>query len=190
MATLEIPVRLNWTGASGSPGASIWHFRSVGSDIGQSSQNGVNAVMNFFNDIRSLFPTTWTASFDGTVYGVGDNRDDTYSATYAPVTGTGSNDYLPPALAICVTMRGASRSRTALGRKFFSPLTASVAQDNGTPTETARGELQGAFENLLGFNEGENNGAVGIYSKKTDTFFDMTRFTVPNEFATLRSRRD
>jgi hypothetical protein len=191
MPTVRIPVALEWSLASGSPGANIWHVRGdVTSGPGNDIQAMVDAIRDFYAECAGLFPNTMRARFYGEGSGVGDDAETFFPLTGWTVDGTGTNEYMPPATALCVTWRTSSGGRNGRGRTFLGPLATSFSEGNGTPDEPARAGVQTAVDNLVETSDSFANGAVGIYSRLENVLRDIVSGTVPNEFAVLRSRRD
>jgi hypothetical protein len=191
MPTFRIPVDLEWSGASGSPGVNVWHVRGEvvagpGNDIEAMSE----AIHQFYEDCTGLFPNTMRCRFQGEAHGVGDDSETLLSLPSWTVDGTATAEYLPPATALCVSWRTSSGGRNGRGRTFLGPLARTINEGNGTPDEAGRAGVQDAVDALVETSDTFANGAVGIYSRLEDTFRDIISGTVPNEFAVLRSRRD
>lgn len=191
MPTARIPIDITWSGTTGSPGVNIWHARvdSV-ADPNPDVQSMADMLETFYGDIADLFPSTVVFHFAGEAAGVGDDNGDTFTADPWTVNGTNTVDFLPPANCVLVQWRTGTGGRHGRGRTFLGPLARSLAEANGTPEEASRGEIQAAVDTLVGSSEGFGNGALGVYSRTTDTFRDFQSGTVPNYFAVLRSRRD
>jgi hypothetical protein len=191
MSTYRIPVDLEWSGASGSPGVNTWHGRdATGSGGGDSLDSLASILETFYTTIAALIPTTATMKFAGIASGVGDDAGDFYSAPEWTVTGTGTGSYLPPANAMLVSWRALTGGRSGRGRTFLSPLTEGLNEANGTPDETARDIVQAAIDNLIEDVDTAGNGALGIYSRTDSLLRDFVSGTCPNYFASIRSRRD
>lgn len=191
MPTIRIPVDLTWSGISGSPGVNVWHARTGGTgEPGDAVGEIVTALEDFYTTIAEAFHSSVVISFAGEVQGVGDDAGDSFVAPTWSVPGTGGGNPLPPANALLCSWRTGSGGRSGRGRTFLSPLSIGLNQNNGTPTEDARALVQGAIDDLVAFNEGENNGALGIYSRVDNVIRDITSGECPNYFAVLRSRRD
>lgn len=191
MPTIRIPVDLTWTGVSGSPGVNVWHARTGGTgEPGDAVGEIVGALEDFYTTIAPALSNVLTIQFRGEVQGVGDDAGDSFDAPTWTVVGTGTGSPLPPANQMLVSWRTNSGGRKGRGRNFFGPVPAGIEESNGTPDETARGLFADAIADLVAYNQGDNNGAVGIYSRAEGVIRDITSGVCPNYFAVLRSRRD
>jgi len=191
MSTYRIPIDLDWSGASGSPGVNVWHGRdATGSGGGDSLDSLADILQTFYEALAALYPTTCTIRFAGIASGVGPDQGDFYSADSWSVAGTGTGGYAPPAATMLVSWRALTGGRSGRGRTFLSPMTAGLIEDNGTPDETARGVVQAAIDELIEGVDTAGNGALGIYSRVDEVIRDFVSGTCPNYFASLRSRRD
>lgn len=190
MPTARMTVDINWTGASGSPGANVWHMRFTNASAPGGDQDAmVEAVRDFYTAINGDFTASTTLSFNGELRGVGDDSDSLYTATPWSVTGTGSN-FAPPADCAIVSWRTSAATRSGRGRTFLGPLNSAAIESNGTPTEGFRSGNQAAIDDLIETSDSFANGALGVYSRTENVFRDFVSGTMPNYFAILRSRRD
>lgn len=192
MTLVRIPIDLTWSGASGSPGVNIWHARFDTGAIPTPAdlQEVVDALQTFYATIDGLYPNTLTASFAGEAAGVGPDSGDTFTANPWSEPGDNANGYLSPATMMYVNWSTSTGGRRGRGRTFIGPLDAGVREANGTPTEEARGVLQGAVDALVSSSLSDNGWAVGVWSRTDAVLRDFTSGSVPNMFAVLRSRRD
>lgn len=192
MTIATVPIRLSWTGATGSPGANVWHPRWDG-DLGGSAQLAglLEDLEAFYTAIALLFPPTWSANFDGEITGLGDDLGD--SATYEAwsVVGTANTgNFLPPSNQMLVSWRTGSGGRRGRGRTFLGPVAVAVSDAVGTPTTGAIDVVQDAADALIAASSDPGNGAWGVYSRVDGVVRDFVTALVPDEFAVLRSRRD
>lgn len=192
MATLHVPIRLNFPGGGG-PGVNVWDVRVIGESGGPSEdlQEMVDALEVFYTDLMAadIFPGAYSASFDGTATSVGEDPE-FYTADAWTVTESGDTDIAPPIAQMILTLYTSSATRRGRGRKFIGPVRPETVEADGTPTTAAVGALQAAGETLLATSEGSINGAIGVYSEVDSTFRDLSRVLARNYFASLRSRRD
>ena len=192
MPTIRIPVNINWGTASGSPGVNIFHGRVVADTFDPNPDlNSLSTMLNtFYEAVSDIFPGFVTIRFDGEAAGVGDDAGNTYSSPAWTVNGSGGANFLPPANAMLVSWRTSTGGANGRGRTFLGPLDTGTNQDNGTPTEGTRDSVQAAANALVTSSQSFGNGAIGVYSRTTNVFRDVTSANVPNLFAVLRSRRD
>ena len=192
MATLHVPIRLNFPGGGG-PGVNVWDIR-VGAEAGPDSEDldTLSAALEvFYTDLLAgdIFPGGYTAAFDGTAVSVGPEPEYFTSDPWS-VTETGDPNIAPPAAQMILTLRTASATRSGRGRKFIGPVRPTVVEADGSPTTAAIGVLQAAGDTLLATSSGTLNGAIGVYSETAGLFRDIVSVQARNYFASLRSRRD
>jgi hypothetical protein len=191
MATLVIPITLDWGYGHGSPGANVWHVRTTGAPGSGGELEGlVEMLQDFYTSIAGLFNATTTIRFEGEANGVGDDVGSYATAPPWTVTGTDAGSVAPPVLAMLVQWRAQSGGRNGRGRTFLGPLAASAVESNGTPSETARAAVQSAADDLIESSDSFANGAFVVYSRTENVARDFITASVPNDFAVLRSRRD
>lgn len=191
MPTVRIPIDLAWTGSSGSPGVNVWHVRTNALDVVNEDVNYLAGVLEtFYDECSDIFPSDFTARFLGEAYGVGDDEGTVYVGDPWTIAGSGGTPHLPPATAMFVNWRGSTGGRRGRGRTYLSPLVTADNEGNGTPVEQVRTWVQTAADNLIESSDSFANGAVGVYSRVSNTFRDFVSAEVPNKFASLRSRRD
>lgn len=147
-------------------------------------------IRDFYDDIKGILPTTYTVRFAGEAQGVGAEQGDTFEADPWTVTGTAAFGYAPPADALLVKWSALTGGRRGRGKTYLGPLTIWALEDNGTPKEEVRSSVQAAADALVSASLSDLNGAVGVYSRVDGLFRDFASATVPNSFASLRSRRD
>jgi len=191
MATWMIPIRLVYP-LIGQPGVNVWHARTTGDFPSESELDGLaDLLLDFYNGINGLFPDSYSAHFDGVATTV--EAEPQVQSDFTPWTapGTaGSGGYLPTAAQICVTLRTSSASRSGRGRKFLGPISSVNLQSDGTPSAAALVLVSNAMNALVSASTGFTNGAIGVYSPTDALFRDLTGFSVADQFAVLRSRRD
>lgn len=191
MPTARIPIDLTWTGASGSPGANIYHARADSIDQFNADFDALGVILfDFYDTIKDMYCTDVTIRWAGEASGVGDDTGQVYSGNAWSVSGTNGTDHLSPALNVMIRWRTESGGAHGRGRNFYGPLIDGASESNGTPDEDVRDEFQAAADALVAASSGFGNGALGVYSRVEDVFRDFTSATVPNYFAILKSRRD
>lgn len=182
---MRVPVI--WSGLSGLPGISVFHW-----DGGVSSD--VSDIANFFDDIKPYFPTGLSWQIPGS----GDNIEDSTGALIGEwsVTGGGTvgasggtGGYAAGTGARVRWNTGAIVSgRRLRGSTFLCPLIGSVYEGNGTISGVALNQLAVASTTLA------STGALKIWSRPSPGGTDGTSATVlsglvPDRVTSLRSRR-
>lgn len=203
MAIFRVPIHLTYPGA-GSPGANIWHIRTIDTVPAQEltqANNLIGYIRNFYFGCAGLFPTGMTCTL-GTVSEELTARE--IVPTMNPLSGTGTSS-APQLLAICVTWKTGVAARRGRGRTFVGPLAFSAMEANGTPTSTALSTVNMAADTLISSSTGGANGAIGVwgyanpkpYGKENPrnpsdpkVFRDVVGRATRDLFASLRSRRD
>lgn len=198
MATWRLPVALTYD-LGGGPGVNVWHLRNTGEPFDDDVQECVDAIHAFYSTVASGA----IAGADGYQAGmrisadtvINVDSDESASVDWDTITVPATGDVAPPVLALCMTWRTSIAARRGRGRSFMGPLSQNALQDNGTPAEDFRAVHVGAAQDLVDFNDGFDNGAVVVYGRtaigsSTHVARDITGFSVPNEFAIMRSRRD
>lgn len=203
MALLRVKMR--WTGFSGGPGYSIFHFNDFGSEEDGWNPALVDAtnvaakIDTFAQGILGVLPAGVTLQVMGDVEEINTATGelvDIHSVT-APPSRTPSHSagpYSAPVGAV-ITWRSARvhRGRRIRGRTFLVPLIGATFENDGTLTTTAIGTITTAAQALHGTvgstgdlciyarpsAPGASDGAAGI----------VTGFSVPDMGAVLRSRR-
>jgi len=203
MSVFRVPINVSFAGA-GSPGANIWHIRTVsgpgGSELTQ-AQSMITVIRTFYNNLQSYFPTTALITL-GTVTDISDGREIVPSFTQIAGLGTGS---APQALAVVVTWKTSIAARRGRGRTFVGPLSTAVMQSDGTIVDATRTAFQTAANSLVSSSLADGNGAVGVYGynaaklpgkqnvrnpSDAKVFRDVTGAAIRDLFGVLRSRRD
>lgn len=191
MPLARIAVDLTWSGASGGPGANVWHLRADPADtFGSAFQAMIDSIQQFYVSIAALFPTPVTISFSGEVSGVGPDNGTTGTVNGWAVQGSGGAAFMPPANQLLVNWSTGSGGRRGRGRTFIGPLSPNYQEADGTPTSSALTVLGNAAAALVEDSDSYTNGAVVVYSRTDGLARDFTGSTVPNRFSILRSRRD
>jgi len=201
MTVFRVPINIAFPGA-GSPGANIWHIRTL-ADSGVLELAQANALVGiirtFYGACAAFYPNTTTLTL-GTVTSVTDQRE--ISPTMAPVSGAGSGSSMQ-ALAVVVTWKTSIAARRGRGRTFVGPLHTAAVQSDGTPAGSVQTGIQAAASALVTSSLADLNGAIGIWgyqfahvgdeprpSGDPRILRDVTAATVRDLFGVLRSRRD
>jgi len=203
MPIFRVPVNVAFVGA-GSPGANIWHIRTVagpgGSELTQ-AQTMVTAIRQFYNSCQAYLPTTNVYTL-GTVTELGTGRE--ISPTWSSLSGVATGN-IAQALCVVVTWKTSIAARRGRGRTFLGPLATSVQQSDGTIVDAARTGIGTAAAALVSTSLTDGNGAVGVWgysAAKTPgkanprnpadgrELRDITGYAIRDVFGVLRSRRD
>lgn len=187
MPTIKIPVRIDYPN-SGGPGYNVFHARV--NDVETDLEDALDALESFYNTLPSLWGSTTSLTI-----GEGMINDPYGSPTYLPddvrvITGTGTPTALPQLLAICISWRTPSATRTGRGRTFLGPLVTGTAQADGTPIDAIVTAVRDSAQFLVGQSTGANGWAFGVYSQKDALFRDWVGSSVKDRFSYLSSRRD
>jgi hypothetical protein len=203
MAVFRVPINIAFPGA-GSPGANIWHIRTVDPlpvpELAK-AQTLVGLIRSFYVGLAAHYPATTTLTL-GTVTEEGTSREIT--PTFATVTGTGTGS-APQLLAVVVTWRTAIAARRGRGRTFIGPLTTADMQNDGTPSAVVISDVKASANSLVSSSLADGNGAIGVYGYTSaklpgkqnprnpadpKMFRDFQGNAVRDLFGSLRSRRD
>lgn len=190
MPTVRIPIDLQWTGASGSPGANVFHGR-IGAELGGSIDLGLltGILETFYTGVALAMPQGLDISYAGFAYGVGDDTGSEYTSDAWEVSGNVPS-FAPPGLAVQCTWKTQSGGRNGRGRTFLGPMGGSVVQADGSLDNATRETIQGLCDDLVESSDSFANGALGVYSRVENIFRDVTSSVVSDRFAMLRTRRD
>lgn len=203
MDILRITAR--WTGFSGAPGYSNFHFTTDGGfwdggfltpDAEVAANGAAERVISAFSGTRSIFPSEVSIGIEseaeildsdtGEIQGVVAIEDPPstvgqatggYSAVSGAVVNWRTNDY-----------RFGRRIR---GRTFLVPLAGSTYQSDGTLTSDALDGLRGFGNTIV---NGSGSADFGVWSRPRagagGVFATAVGASVPDMAAVLRSRRD
>lgn len=191
MSIARIPIEITWTGTTGSPGVNVWHGRFDSGDPADGDLEGLTEILqDFYDTIKTCFPSSVSFKWLGEASGVGADDGEFFTSPGWTVVGTGTEGYLPPALAMYVNWRAATGGRSGRGRTFLGPLSQNLSEANGTPNDLYRGDVVTAVDNLVSASLSDLNGALGVFSRQDGLLRDFISGDVPNKFAVLTSRRD
>lgn len=191
MPTIRVPINLVWTSASGSPGTNTWHARLEDDPLAPDDLEVLTEILHdFYTAIAEFYPNTVLISWGGEGLGVGDDEGTIFESPGWSVAGTSAVAYLPPANCMLINWRTSGGGRSGKGKTFIGPGNVGLIEANGTPSEGARTALSDAAADLIESSDSALNGALGVYSRKTNVFRDFISAEVPNLFAILSSRRD
>lgn len=177
----------------GGEGSNTWHCRTV-----SVTNPGITADLviltgmleDLYNGLNDVLAGGTLCTFDGEWIQIDSEEPEIHDVPgWSSASGT-STAPLPPANSMVISWRTNLASKRARGRTFVGPLGVNTLQDNGTPTEAARGLLDGHAEAFIEAFDGAFNGAFGVWSQLDAVLRDFTGASTANRFAVLRSRRD
>ena len=190
MSIVRVPVRIEYAQAGG-PGYNVWHFRTADDDPGTwQLGDALDALEAFYTSLRALYPTTTRIYI-----GEGMVKDPLGSPEYVDddsrvLTGSTVGGVNSTLLAIVVSWRTTSATRSGRGRTFLGPLSANTNQGDGTPLDANVTGVRTAAQTLVNASTGPGGWSVGVLSTKQGVFRDITGSTVRDRFSFLSSRRD
>lgn len=189
-------VKARWTGFSGAPGYSIFHFNAFDDGSTTESQNAANAVRSFFFAINGLLPQAVTVTVDSSVDVLDENSGTlTNIVGVAPppaVVGMNTGSFSAPTGAVVHwTTGGVRNGRRVRGKTFLVPLAVVIYQNDGTLNTGNVATITTAAQALID----DANTALVVYGRPTAGATDgvahvVTGMRVPDMAAVLRSRRD
>lgn len=198
-------VQSKWTGFSGAPGFSVFHFRDFGTGDGPGgepdsaqAQSAAQRVGTFWGAIKSVIPGQITIETESTVDMLEDTTGqliDSFSVTPNTVTGTTANaPYSAASGAVVNWTTGSVRNgRRIRGRTFVVPVWAGIYTAGGVINPTYLTTMQTAAEALV---DRTGTPDLGVYARPTapgipdGQWVVATGARVPNMAAILTSRRD
>lgn len=188
MTIYKIPMKIEGGPAAGGPFMNIWH---VSADGTLNLEEAVDAIGNFYDGIAGYIPANCTAAL-----GEGIIADPYGSPTYVddiprPVTFGGAGDQsLSTLLAVTVSWRTSSATRSGRGRTFVGPLVNNAGQGDGTPSAAFMTVVRAAAAALVADSGSLNGWEAGVFSQKESTFRPFTGSSVRDRWSYLSSRRD
>lgn len=193
MAIVRIPVKVSEPGQSGGPWMNVWNARTVsdtGNDFSEQVSETLDALEAFYNSLRPIL-----VSGTDIVLGEGMIRDPLGSPTYVNddrrvVTGAAVGDRLTALLAVVVSWRTSSATRSGRGRTFVGPFTEGSNGVDGTPELGTLNTIRSASADLLQASSAPYAWSLGVLSTKQKVLRDFTAFTVADRWSYLSSRRD
>jgi len=190
-------IRVQTTGWSGGPGISTFYINDAVAENAATAQAAVDGLDPIWDEIVGLFPASWTATVITAVDTLSTGTGAiTATDTITPWTKTGGSSagFGPLASGGCVTWLTNTflNGRRLKGRTFVSPVASEFADTDGTPKSNMLTGLNGFGAGWAGWSDGTSSpvvwhrpvaGAGGA----SDT---IVSYTVRDQFAVLRSRRD
>lgn len=187
--------RVNWLGASGGPGVTVFHGRppsgTTDEQVGEAMAGRARA---FFDAVRFTIPEDYVLSFPGEAIELNTTTgilEDVYTFTApADVLGGGEGEFARPAGARIEWRTPAIvAGRRLRGRTFIVPMIGGAFDVDGTLDTTVIATLQAAADDYLDAGVFADSQPV-VWSRTHGILADITSALIPDEATILRSRRD
>lgn len=192
MGIIRIPVTVDYT-AQGGPGMNVFHCRTIGPGGGdEESQVAecLDALEGFYNAIKLYYPSGTTIRM-----GEGMIKDPLGAPEYFKddprvIAAGGSGGTTATLLALVVSWRTTSASRSGRGRTFIGPFNSQVQGADGTPENSFVTLLRNEAANLVRSSEQPSGWSLGVLSQEQKILRDWTGSSVKDRWSFLSSRRD
>lgn len=189
MPIYRVPVKIEYP-HTGGPGYNVFHVRTV-SNARDELLDALDAIEQFYTSLRSHFA-------GGTRHTIGEGmiKDPLGSPEYVnddarTRLGEGANTVAPSLLALTVSWKTSSATRSGRGRTFVGPFTSDAMQNtDGTPSTALMTAIRNAANTLVSESSGLNDWAIGVLSVKQGLLRDFTGASVKDRWSYLSSRRD
>lgn len=188
-------VTAQWTGFTGGPGYSNFHFG--GFESPEAALPSFNAARAFCVALLPLMPSGTTVSLDPEVAVIDTTSgqvEDYVSTTPASTGASGGTTapYAGPTGAVVNWLtNGVRNGRRVRGRTFVVPLSSAAFDSQGTLTSSVLTTIRTAATALVDSSTAPD---FGVYSRPVNgaggAFYAATAARVPDLAAVLRSRRD
>lgn len=189
-------VKARWSGFTGSPGYSIFHFDISTTPNPTDAAAVANEVRTFFNALATRLPAVVRIQVETAVEVIDEPTGQLTDVVTIPavtvVAGTASGAFAASTGACVVwTTGGVRNGRRVMGRTFLVPLAASAYDVDGTLGAPAQTDIVTAANALVG----DMLGFVVYGRPSSSTAADgdsyvITGTRVADKTAVLRSRRD
>lgn len=193
MTIFRVPVTITTPGIPGGPYMNVWHCRTIGPGNEDNVQLGeaLDALQDFYVGVRDYYPNLTEVRM-----GEGMIKDPLGTPEYQAddprsiITGGVAGGSATALLAIVVSWRTSSASRSGRGRTFVGPFSTSATSGDGTPNDIVVNGVRSAAEQLVDDSTGSGGWAWGVLSTKQGLLRDFTGSTVRDRWSFLSSRRD
>lgn len=189
-------VTAEWTGWSGAPGYSVFHFGNFDTGSTAAAQAAADAVSNFFEGVKNLVPISISIRPESTVElidEVSGTVQDIYGIQPLPAS---AGQYTQGFSAVSGALvhwdtAGVRNGRRVRGKTFLVPLGNALYEANGTIAPAQVTMLQTAAQGLID----DAGTALHIWGRPTVAGNDGGSYAVisarvPDKAVVLRSRRD
>lgn len=188
----RVPVTITTPGIPGGPYMNVWNCRTIGPGPDDSDQlsEALDALEDFYRGVRDYLPNLTEVRM-----GEGMIRDPLGSPEYQAddprsiTTGGVAAGSATALLAIVVSWRTSSASRSGRGRTFVGPFSVSATAGDGTPNDIVVNGVRAAAEGLVDASTGPGGWAWGVLSTKQGILRDFTGSSVRDRWSFLSSRR-
>jgi hypothetical protein len=195
-------VKLRWTGFTGAPGYSVFHFGvwEGPPPVLADAQNAVARIDTFITAIKPLLPPVVILQCDEDVEEIEDSNGllqnvfGTVPGNAQAGTGSGTAGYSAAAGAVITWRTGGIRNgRRVRGRNFLVPLGSPAYFTDGTLTSATLTTIRNAADALM---NPAGDPDLGVWARPTGPgatdgeWFVATSNSVPDMTAMLKSRRD
>lgn len=189
MSIFRVPVSVSFPQAGG-PAMNVLHVRTADVDTAEEIGNALDALEAFYTAIQIYFP-----QYAQIRLGEGMVQDVLGSPVYYPddLRVINSSSSLPPAatlLAVVVSWRTVSATRSGRGRTFIGPIQTNAIDGDATPSAALISALNTAAGNLVSASTGAGGWSLCVLSQKEHLARDVTGHRVRDRWGVLRSRRD
>lgn len=192
VAIFRVPVRIDYPG-TGGPGFNVFAVRTIGpsGDDADQLEDAMDALTTFYTALAGRYQT-------GTIITLGEGiikdplgSPEYQNASVRTVNGTGQAGMGPALLAVVVSWRTTSATRSGRGRTFIGPLqTGQVETANGLPSASLINGIRNAADDLVDASTGPSGWSLGVLSTKQGLLRDWTSASVQQRWSFLSSRRD
>lgn len=193
MAIFRVPARIEIAGLQGGPFMNVFNVRTIGPSGDDADQLGdaLDALETFYTGFIARMPNTTTITLgEGMIkdpLGAPEYQEDDPRVLVAGGVAAGT---ATPLLALVVSWRTASASRSGRGRTFCGPFNPSTVGSDGTPDNALVTSVSNAAAALVAASGGPNGWSLGVLSTKQALLRDVTGSTVRDRWSYLSSRRD
>lgn len=192
MGIIRIPVTIDYV-AQGGPAMNVFHCRTIsggGADEEQQVSECLDALERFYNAFKVYYPAASQIRM-----GEGMIRDPLGAPEYFKddprvISAGGSGGTAATLLALVVSWRTTSASRSGRGRTFIGPFNSQVAGTDGTPENAVVSLLRGAAVNLVDASTDPSGWSLGVLSQQQKVLRDWTGSSVKDRWSFMSSRRD
>lgn len=192
MGIFRVPVTITHPSLPG-PAMNVFHVRTIGPSGDDADQLGdaLDALEEFYNGFGGFMPAgTQVTLGEGMIkdpLGNPEYQDDDSRILNFNTGPAGPTSVL---LAVVVSWRTSSASRSGRGRTFTGPFQTGLADPDGTPNAALLNAVRASGVGLVNSSGGPGGWAVGILSVKQGLLRDITGSTVRDRWSFLSSRRD
>jgi hypothetical protein len=189
-------VKMLWSGFTGAPGYSVFHFNNFDTGGQAAAQNASNAVHAFFNSFSTLFPVAMSLRPESAVELIDETTGNIMDILTTTPAGTIQGAYTQGYSSVSGALvhwetAGIRRGRRVRGKTFLVPMGNAIYQSDGTIATAHLATIQTAAQALVD----DANTALCVWGRPSPNSADgenyvVTGARVPDKSVVLRSRRD